>query len=50
MNEVSLRMKQDIEDGGKLLAVAFIAISYRENSLPKKKELELGSQKLRRKQ
>jgi hypothetical protein len=41
MNEVSLRMKQDIEDGVKLLAVALIAISYRENSLPKKKNWSL---------
>jgi len=34
-------MKQDIEDGVKLLAVAFIAISYRENSLQKKKNWSL---------
>lgn len=53
MNEVSLRMKQDIEDGVKLLAVAFIAISYRENSLQKKKNWSLevrsweGSSKMR---
>ncbi len=53
MNEVSLRMKQDIKDGVKLLAVAVIAISYRENSLQKKKNWSLevrsweGSSKMR---